>query len=167
MRRLQTSYPDQFPGRLLARFSIAGYEKKKLAAKRQCFLSRLAILSGKTDKDQYTIFLNVDHGIRVYDIVYGVSSADIAAVLLKDGVPNVQVVLSDCNPIIVDAIRGYLPSALHIIPVEYWFSLVTADFAEFAHEKLKWSSVKGKDTLIMMPEGDLWLSGKRFAAAIR
>lgn len=117
--------------------------------------SRLAILSGKTDKDQYTIFLNVDHGIRVYDIVYGVSSADVAAVLLKDGVPNVQVVLSDCNPIIVDAIRGYLPSALHIIPVEYWFSLVTADFAEFAHEKLKWSSVKGKDTLIMMPEGDL------------
>ena len=38
MRRLQTGYPDQFPGRLLARFSIDGYEKKKLAAKRQCFL---------------------------------------------------------------------------------------------------------------------------------
>ena len=129
--------------------------KKEACRKTAMIPSRLAILSGKTDKDQYTIFLNVDHGIRVYDIVYGVSSADIAAVLLKDGVPNVQVVLSDCNPIIVDAIRGYLPSALHIIPVEYWFSLVTADFAEFAHEKLKWSSVKGKDTLIMMPEGDL------------
>lgn len=123
--------------------------RKKEACRKAAMLpSRLAILSGKTDKDQYTIFLNVDHGIRVYDIVYGVSSADIVAVLLKDGVPNVQVVLSDCNPIIVDAIRGYLPRALHIIPVEYWFSLVTADFAEFAHEKLKWSSVKNLTSIM-------------------
>lgn len=105
--------------------------------------------------DQYTVFLNLDDGIRVYDIIYGVSSADIAAVLLKDGISNIQTVLSDCDPIIVDAIRGYLPNALHIIPVEYWFSLVYADFAEFAHEKLKWSPVKDKDTLILMPEGEL------------
>ena len=48
-----------------------------------------------------------------------------------------------------------MPNALHIIPVEYWFFLVSVDFAEFAHEKLKWSSVKDKDTLIMMPEGEL------------
>ena len=108
----------------------------------------MAILSGKTDRDQYTVFLNLDDGIRVYDIIYGVSSADIVAALLKNNVSDVQVVLSDCNPIIVDTIRGYLPSALHIIPVEYWFSLVSVDFAEFAHEKLKWSSVKDKDTLV-------------------
>ena len=129
--------------------------KKEAFRKTEMLPSRLVILSGKTDKDQYTIFLNLDDGLRVYDIVYGVSSADIAAVLLKDGVPNVQTVLSDCNPIVVDAIRGYLPNALHIIPVEYWYSLVSADFAEFAHEKLKWSSVKDKDTLIMTPEGEL------------
>ena len=130
--------------------------RKKEACRKTAILpSKLAILSGKTDKDQYTIFLNLDNGIWVYDIFYGVSSADIAAVLLKYGVPNVQVVLSNCDPIIVDAIRGYLPNALHIIPVEYWFALVSADFAEFAHEKLKWSPVKDKDTLIMTPEGEL------------
>lgn len=130
-------------------------QKKEDCRKTAMLPSKLAILSGKTDKDQYTIFLNLDDLIRIYDVVYGVTSADIAAVLLKDGVPNVQTVLSDCNPIIVDAIRGYLPNALHIIPVEYWFSLVTTDFAEFAHEKLKWSSVKDKGTLIMTPEGEL------------
>lgn len=130
-------------------------QKKEDCRKTAMLPSKLAILSGKTDKDQYTIFLNLDDGIRVYDIVYGVRSADIAVVLLKNGVSNVQTVISNCDPVIVDAIQGYLPNALHIIPVEYWFSLVSADFAEFAHEKLKWSSVKDKDTLIMMPEGEL------------
>ena len=149
--RLSGSISRQAIGQIFNRW----VRKKEARRKTTMLPSRLAILSGKTDKDQYTIFLNVDHGIRVYDIVYGVSSADIAAVLLKDGVPNVQVVLSDCNPIVVDAIRGYLPNALHIIPVEYWFSLVYADFAEFAHKKLKWSPVKDKDTLILMPEGEL------------
>lgn len=130
-------------------------QKKEDCRKTAMLPSKLAILSGKTDKDQYTIFLNLDDGIRVYDIVYGVRSADIAAVLLKNGVSNVQTVISNCDPVIVDVIQGYLPNTLHIIPVEYWFSLVSADFAEFAHEKLKWSSVKDKDTLIMMPEGEL------------
>lgn len=129
--------------------------KKEACRKTTTLPSELAILSGKTDMDQYTVFLNLDDGIQVYDIIYGVSSADIAAVLLKDGISNIQTVLSDCDPIIVDAIRGYLPNALHIIPVEYWFSLVYADFAEFAHKKLKWSPVKDKDTLILMPEGEL------------
>lgn len=122
--RLSGSISRQAIGQIFNRW----VRKKEARRKTTMLPSRLAILSGKTDKDQYTIFLNVDHGIRVYDIVYGVSSADIAAVLLKDGVPNVQVVLSDCNPIVVDAIRGYLPNALHIIPVEYWFSLVYAAF---------------------------------------
>ena len=129
--------------------------KKEACRKTAKLPSKLAILSGKTDRYQYTVFLNLDDGIRVYDIMYGVSSADIVAALLKNNVSDVQVVLSDCNPIIVDTIRGYLPNALHIIPVEYWFFLVSVDFAEFAHEKLKWSSVKDKDTLIMMPEGEL------------
>lgn len=130
-------------------------QKKEARRKTATLPSALGILSGKTDKDQYTIFLNLDDGIRIYDIIYGISSADIAAVLLKHGIPNVQTVLSDCDPIIVDAIRGYLPNALHIIPVEYWFSLVYDDFAELAHEKIKWSPVKDKNALIMMPEGEL------------
>lgn len=149
--QLSSSISRQAVGQIFNRW----VRKKEAHRKTATLPSRLAILSGKTDKDQYTIFLNLDDGIWVYDIVYGVSSADIATVLLKNGVPNVQAVLSDCNPTVVDAIQGYLPNSLHIIPVEYWFSLVSADFSEFAHEKLKWSSVKDKDTLIMTPEGEL------------
>lgn len=130
--------------------------RKKEARRKSAMLpSRLAIVSGKTDRDQYTIFLNLDDGIKVYDIVYGISSADISEILLKDNISDVELVISDCNPIIVDAIRGYLPGSIHIIPVEYWFSLVSADFAEFTHEKLKWSPVKDKGTLIMMSKGEL------------
>ena len=149
--QLSSSISRQAVGQIFNRW----VRKKEAHRKTATLPYRLAILSGKTDKDQYTMFLNLDDGIRIYDIVYGVSSDDIAAILLKNGAPNVQTVLSDCNPTIVDAIQGYLPGTLHIIPVEYWFSLVSADFAEFAHEKLKWSSVKDKDTLIMTPEGDL------------
>ncbi len=149
--QLSRSISRQAVGQIFNRW----VRKKEACRKTAALPSRLAILSGKTDKDQYTIFLNLDDSIRIYDIAYGVSSADIAAVLLKNGVPNIQTVLSNCDPIIVDAIQGYLPHSLHIIPVEYWFSLVAADFAEFAHEKLKWSSVKDKDILIMMPEGEL------------
>lgn len=149
--QLYGSISRQAVGQIFNRWVL----KKGACRKTAMLPSMLAILSGKTDKDQYTLFLNLDDGIRVYDIVYGVSSADIAAVLLKNGVSNVQIVLSDCNPIIVDVIRGYLPNALHIIPVEYWFSLVSADFAEFAHNKLKWSPVKDKYTLILTPEGEL------------
>lgn len=129
--------------------------KKEDLRKTEFFPSKLAILSQKTDKDSCIIFLNLDDDIRIYDIVYGVSSAALAAVLLKNGVPNVQTVISDCNPIIVDAIRGYLPKALHIIPVEFWFSLVADDFNEFAHKKLKWGNVKDKYTLIMLPQREL------------
>lgn len=129
--------------------------KKEASRKISRLPSRLAILSGKTDRDCYTIFLNLDDGILAYDIILGVSYADIAAFLLKNRGSSVQAVLSDCNPTIVDAIQDCLPNALHIIPVEYWFSLVSGDFAELAHEKLKWSPIKSKDTLIMMPEAVL------------
>lgn len=149
--QLSNSISRQAVGQIFNRW----VQKKEARRKTATLPSRLAILSGKTDKGQYTIFLNLDNGIRVYDIVYGISSADITAVLLKHGVPNAQTVISDCDPIVVDAIRGYLPNALHIIPVEYWFSLASDDFSELAHEKLRWSSVKDKDALIMMPEGDL------------
>lgn len=149
--QLSNSISRQAVGQIFNRW----VQKKEACRKTATLPSRLGILSGKTDRDQYTIFLNLDDGIRIYDIIYGISTADIAAVLLKHGVPNVQTVISDCDPIVVDSIRGYLPNALHIIPVEYWFSLVSDDFFELAHEKLRWSSVKDKDALIMMPEGDL------------
>ena len=148
---LSNSITRQAVGQIFNRWVKRKETRRKMAE----LPSNLAIVSGKMDKDQYTLFLNLDDDIRVYDIVYGVSSVDITAVLLKDGIPNIQTVLSDCNPIIVDVIREYLPNSLHIIPAEYWFSLVAADFAEFAHEKLKWSSVKDKDVLIMIPEGEL------------
>ena len=148
---LSNSITRQAVGQIFNRWVKRKETRRKMAE----LPSNLAIVSGKMDKDQYTLFLNLDDDIRVYDIVYGVSSVDITAILLKDGIPNIQTVLSDCNPIIVDVIREYLPNSLHIIPAEYWFSLVAADFAEFAHERLKWSSVKDKDALIMIPEGEL------------
>lgn len=149
--KLQNSISRQAVGQIFNR----AVRKKEALRKSSNLPFSLAILSGKTDKDLYTLFLNLDDGIRIYDIVYGVSSADITSVILRNGQPNVQMVLSDCNPTIVDTIQSYLSNSLYIIPVEYWFSLVSADFAEFAHEKLKWSSVKDKDALIMLSEGEL------------
>ena len=149
--QLSGSISRQAVGQIFNRWVRKKEERRKSAV----LPSKLAILSQKTDKDQCIIFLNLDEGIRIYDIVYGVSSSAIASVLLKNGVPKVQTVISDCNPTIVDAIRGYLPETLHIIPVEFWFSLVASDFADLAHEKLKWSQVKDKDTLIMLPKGEL------------
>ena len=87
----------------------------------------LAILSGRTDRECYTIFLNLDDGIRIFDVLYGVDSADIAAVLRKLDTTKVQTVLSDCNPIIVATVKDYFPDAVHIIPVDFWFKLVEDD----------------------------------------
>lgn len=69
----------------------------------------LAVLSGRTDRERYTIFLNLDDGIRIFDVLYGVDSADIAAVLRKLDVTAVQTVLSDCDPIIAATVKDYFP----------------------------------------------------------
>jgi len=115
----------------------------------------LAVLSGRTDRESYTIFLNLDDGIRVFDILYGVDSADIAAVLLKLDVAAVQTVLSDCNPIIAATVKDHFPNAIHIIPVDFWFKLVADDFATFSHNRIKWCPVKDKDELIQTPYSEL------------
>ena len=117
----------------------------------------LAVVSGKTDRDRYTIFLNLDEGIKLFAILHGVNTADIAATIRKMGGEKVQTVLTDCDPIIAAAVKDHCPNAIHIIPVDYWFGLVAADFAALAHERIKWCSVYNKNALIMMPESELGL----------
>lgn len=117
--------------------------------------SALVVVSGKTDRDQYTLFLNIDNGISVFDVLYGVSSLEIAGKLRQYGLNHIETVVSDCEPTIVDTINDNLPSATYIIPVQYWFKFVTEDFAEYSHDVLKWSPVRNKDYLIMLPESDL------------
>ncbi len=119
--------------------------------------STLAILSGKTDRDQYTLFLNIDKGINIFDVIYGVSSLDINGKLRQYGFDHIKTIISDCNPTIVDTVSDNLANATYIIPVQYWFKLVTDDFAEFAHTKLRWCTVKNKDKIIMQPESELGL----------
>lgn len=115
----------------------------------------IAVMSGKTDNDYYTIVLNLDDGVRVLDILYGINSSDIVF-LIKSLSPNgVQTIFSDFNPIITYAIKDNFPNANYMIPVDYWFKLVTGDFAEYAHEILRWSTVRGKDALILKSKAEL------------
>lgn len=119
--------------------------------------SALVVVSGRTDRDQYTLFLNIDNGINVFDVIYGVGSLEISGKLQQYGLNHIETIISDCNPTIVDTINDYLPNATYIIPVQYWFKLVTDDFAEYAHEILRWSTVRNKDHIIMQPESELGL----------
>ena len=112
--------------------------------------SSLAILTGHAGENRYTLFLNLDDGIRVFDVLLGVDSADIGSVIQKL-VPGVGTVITDCDPTINDAVANYLPSALHIIPVELWLRPATELYQEFAHIKIKWCPVARKDSLIMIP----------------
>ena len=97
MRRLQNQLSGSITRQAVGQIFNRWVRKKEACRKTAKLPSKLAILSGKTDRYQYTVFLNLDDGIRVYDIMYGVSSADIVAALLKNNVSDVQVVLSDCN----------------------------------------------------------------------
>lgn len=119
--------------------------------------STLVVVSGKTDRDQYALFLNIDNGINVFDVIYGVSSLDITSKLRQYGLNHLETIISDCNPTIVDTINDNLPNTKYIIPVQYWFKLVADDFAEYAHDILRWSTVRNKDHIIMQPESELGL----------
>lgn len=130
-------------------------QKKDELRTAQSSPSNIAIISGLTDKDRYTLILNLDDGIRVYDALYGVQSSDIAAAIRRVGPENIKSVLTDCDPTIVETVKDYLPNADHIIPVYYWFKLVLDDFAVFAHDRIKWCTVPDKDSLILQPETDL------------
>ena len=147
----QSSITRQAVGQIFNRW----VRKKEELRKTQIPLSSIAIVSGATDKDRYTAILNLDDGIKVYDVLFGVQSADIAAVIRRIGAGHIKTILSDCDPTIIETIKDNLPKASHIIPVHYWFKLVTEDFAEYAHDRIKWCSVPDKDALIMLPETEL------------
>jgi len=149
--QFQESVSRQAIGQIFNRWV---YKKEELR-KTQTPPSKIAILSGKTDKDYYTIFISLDDDIKIYDVLFGVNTLEIAATIKNIGIDNITTVLSDCNPTIISAIKDNLPDALHIIPVEYWFDLVTDDFACFSHEKLKWNPTPNKDNLVLTPPAEL------------
>ena len=113
--------------------------------------SKLAVVSGMLNgnKDMYAVFLNLDDGIRVFDILYNAGSADIYGTLKEIGLDNIKMILSDCNPVITNVIQGYCPKIPYVVPINYWFQVVSEDFHRFSHEILKWCQVRNKDDLIM------------------
>ena len=151
--QLQDSITRQAIGQIFNRW----VRKKDDHCKIQNPPSCIAIISGTTDKDRYTLILNLDNSICVYDALYGVQSSDIAASIRRIGITNIQTVISDCDPTIIETIKDYLPGATHIIPVHYWFKLVSDDFSIFSHDRIKWCTVRDKDNLIMEPVAGLGL----------
>lgn len=149
--QLQGSISRQAIGQIFNRWVRKREELRKL----QDTPSRLAIISAATEKDRCVLFLNLDEGIRILDVLYGINSADIAAVIRKLDTAKVKTILTDCEEIIVAAAKDFFPGAIHIIPVEFWFRLVRADFEAFSHEVLKWCAVRGKDYKIMIPKAVL------------
>lgn len=148
---LQSSITRQAVGQIFNRWVRKKDEHRKMQSKPSC----IAILSGLTNRDKYTLILNLDDGVKIYEAMYGVQSTDIAAAIRRIGTENVKTVLTDCDPTIVETVKDYIPSATHIIPVHYWFKLVSDDFAVFAHDRIKWCTVPDKDSLILQPETDL------------
>lgn len=149
--RLQDSVSRQAVGQIFNRWVHKKDDLRRIRNSPSC----MAVLSGKTDKEQFTVILNLDNGIRVYDIFLGVDSDRIASFLFQT--KSILSILSNCDPVITYAIRDNLPGALYVVPVEYWFDLVTLDFAEYAHDILRWSPVPNKDTVIMLPDAEIGL----------
>ena len=144
--QLQGSISRQAVGQIFNRW----VRKKEDLRKLQSTPSRLAIISAATEKDRCVLFLNLDDGIKIFDVLYGINSGEIAAVIRKLDMAKVKTVLTDCEEIIVAAAKDFFSGAVHIIPVEFWFRLVTADFEAYSHDVLKWCAVSGKDYKIMM-----------------
>lgn len=149
--RFQNSISRQAVGQIFNRWVRKKEDTRTIQQSTKC----IALLSGKTDRDYYTIILNLDDGIRILDILYGVNSPDLVAVIGRISPRGPQTVLSDFNPIISDVIKDNLSGATYIVPVDFWFKLVTDDFSEYAHEILKWSTVYDKDSLILKSEAEL------------
>lgn len=149
--RLQETITRQAVGQIFHRWLRKKDELCMLQSSPLC----IAIISGLTDKDRYTLVLNLDDGIKVYDVLYGVRAIDIASVLRRIGNEKIKTVLTDCDPTIVETVKDYLPNVTHIIPVHYWFKLVSDDYAAFTHDRIKWCTVRDKDTLILQPQAEL------------
>lgn len=73
--------------------------------------SRLAIVSAATGKDRCVLFLNLDDGIRILDVLYGINSSEIAAVIRKLDTVKVKTILTDCEEIIITAAKDFFPGA--------------------------------------------------------
>lgn len=131
--------------------------------------SCVAIVSGKTSTDPYTLILNLDDGISILDILYGVQSAEIRAVLRQLDQASVKTVVTDFDPTITDVVKDCLPNALHIIPVDCWVQSVREEYEYYVNEIIKWCGVRNKEQLIITPREQLgykvadleWLFSKR------
>lgn len=116
--------------------------------------SSVAILKGRIGDGDYTLFISLDDGIRIVDILLGVNSSAIGATIREMGL-GVETVLTDCDPTINDAVADYLPSALHIIPIELWLREATDDFKAFVEKEIRWCTVNKKVELITTPRSEL------------
>lgn len=146
--QLQSSISRQAVGQIFNRW----VRKKEELRRLQYTPSRLAIISVATEKDRCVLFLNLDDETKVFDVLYGINSAEIAAVIRSLDTTKVKTIITDCEEIIVSVAKDFFPEAVHIIPVELWFKLVTEDFESFSHDVLKWCAVPGKDYKIMLPK---------------
>ncbi len=111
--------------------------------------SVIAAITGQTEKEDYTLTLSCDEGIRILDILLGVDTDRIAASLKRFGSPESRFVLTDCNPTVYEAAKEALPKALHIIPAEMWLKLVRRDFIEYARGPLRWLQIRNKLDLLL------------------
>lgn len=112
----------------------------------------VCILTGNTDRDKYTLLLSCDDGIRILDILYGIDTVKIIASIRRFCGAGTTYVLTDCDPVVYSAAKEALPQAVHIIPAELWLKLVRNDFAELAHEMMRWVSVPNKEQLLLAPK---------------
>lgn len=55
-------------------------------------------MSGRTDRDQHTLFLKNDNGIIVFNIIYGVSRLEITGRLRQYGLNDIAAIVSDGEP---------------------------------------------------------------------
>ena len=153
--RIQELFQNTISRQAVGQIFHRWVKKKEALRRMQMAPVSLAILEGHAGETEYTLVLSLDDDIRVFDVLLGVNSIEIGHVLRKIGPGGIKTVISDCSPVINDAITDYIPDALHIIPVEIWFRLVSDDFQSYAHKTIRWSSVRKKDELIMIPRADL------------
>ena len=91
--QLQGSISRQAVGQIFNRWVRKKEELRKLQSTPSC----LAIVSAATEKDRCVLFLNLDDGIRILDVLYGINSADIVAVICKMDTAKVKTILTDCE----------------------------------------------------------------------
>ncbi len=99
--------------------------------------SVLGVVSGVIKNNSYTLYLDLDRETRVLDVQLGVSDTNIRGALRNLGADRVDYLITDCNETINYVVEDTLPSKIHIIPVAYWFALLTSDYKAFAKKVLQ------------------------------